>query len=748
VDAAPQVDEAQTARFVAALFRYADEGTWVSLRGFRNKNLKDALVQKQTVQINGDGFAAIVAKAGSVARWCLAQGNGEAGYVFCPPIATFTNRDKADTDSLANGLALCVECDARPNEARARLENLLGRATVVVASGGLWTDPLTGEWSEKLHIHWRLKEPARTPADLETLRATRELMTRLVNSDPTAIFTGHPLRWPGSVHTKEEPRACRIVALLDAAEVELGDAFALVSEACEASGIHPGANGKDHAPGEAQADPRDIADAMAQIPNDGDWNAWSTWGMTIHRATGGAGFDIFDTWSRRNLKYDAGNTAERWEHWHKHPATKRGAGSIIYHATIANPAWVRPSHRFGFINDPPKEEARRARIEPKPLGLIDPAKIPPRPWLFGEWLLRRYVTVVIAPPGAGKTTFSAHIAIAVAIRRAWAGRTPFSDGKVWLFNNEDEIDELYRHICASAIAMGVPQASLADRIFCNSGADEALLVATKGKNGTVLQMPDVELCVEYIKRCGIKLFIVDPFAETHGVEENDNGAIKQVVAMYRRIAQLADCAVLLIHHTSKPPSGAADSFIGNMYAGRGASSFVGIVRVAMTLFGMTEADAVALGLNDIKDRINFVRLDRAKANLSKATAETTWFEWQSVDLENGNGLDASDSVGVFAHKDFSGNIAAAEERRKADAATLMEEVGGRINTGTCKSMNAIAKEIGDTSIFGVTRTVRIQLDKIPFAPGAVRLADGTALYRRRTGTEKTATIELVHGINP
>src|SRR5207344_1082779 len=74
--------------------------------------------------------------------------------VFCPPIAVFASRDSAAEENIEQALALSVECDKHPATARAKLEALLGPATVVVRSGGVWTDPATGEQHDKLHLHW------------------------------------------------------------------------------------------------------------------------------------------------------------------------------------------------------------------------------------------------------------------------------------------------------------------------------------------------------------------------------------------------------------------------------------------------------------------------------------------------------------------------------------------------------------------------------------------------------------------
>src|SRR5262249_57034169 len=56
--------------------------------------------------------------------------------VFCPPIATFNSKDRAREQDVMLGLALSVECDQQPAQARQVLEQVLGPATLAVASRG------------------------------------------------------------------------------------------------------------------------------------------------------------------------------------------------------------------------------------------------------------------------------------------------------------------------------------------------------------------------------------------------------------------------------------------------------------------------------------------------------------------------------------------------------------------------------------------------------------------------------------
>lgn len=132
------------------------------------------------------------------------------GLSSCPPIATFISKEHAAEKDLLEGLALSVEVDHNPAEARAKLEQLLGPATLIVRSGGVWTAP-DGADHAKIHLHWRLATPARG-ASLPRLKILREIATRIVGRDPSNKPICHPIRWPGSWHRKGEPRLCAIQA--------------------------------------------------------------------------------------------------------------------------------------------------------------------------------------------------------------------------------------------------------------------------------------------------------------------------------------------------------------------------------------------------------------------------------------------------------------------------------------------------------------------------------------------------------
>jgi hypothetical protein len=83
----------------------------------------------------------------------------------------------------------------------------------------------------------------------------------------------------------------------------------------------------------------DIAEMLAPIDPDCDYETWIRIGMAVHHATGGTGFGIWDYWSSRGEKY---STKGMDSHWHSfgrcaNPVT---LGTLVHHAEAAG--WLMP----------------------------------------------------------------------------------------------------------------------------------------------------------------------------------------------------------------------------------------------------------------------------------------------------------------------------------------------------------------------------------------------------------------------
>jgi hypothetical protein len=81
-----------------------------------------------------------------------------------------------------------------------------------------------------------------------------------------------------------------------------------------------------------------------------------------------------------------------------------------------------------------------------------------------------------------------------------------------------------------------------------------------------------------------------------------------------------------------------------MDAARGASSQLGVVRIAATIFGMSPKDEKAYRLPPGTTRRDFVRIDIAKNNLAPVLPEPIWFKRESIKV---NGRPDGESVGVL-----------------------------------------------------------------------------------------------------
>jgi putative DNA primase/helicase len=331
-------DPDQLARFIRVLFKHASAGGIVSLRAFPPKR-DEAPIFIRNFEIEADGFDSIIVGAVRAARDAA-----KAVGVFCPPVAVFKSHKNASERNLAEGVVLSVECDERPQWARQTLAAVLGPPTLVVASGGLWINPETGEIEEKLHLHWRLAVPARDAGSLTKLKKARALATAIVGADASGVPIVHPLRWPGSWHLKAEPRLCHIIEENDV-EIDLGAAYELLLQAAPPEAVHAVhkvAVWRETRPRDTRwslqtsADIETLAGAVAAIPNpDVKWDIWKTKAMQIYAATAGsdAGFEIWDAWSQKSRKKNIKEeTRAAWLAMRTSPPDRTGAWMIFKEA--------------------------------------------------------------------------------------------------------------------------------------------------------------------------------------------------------------------------------------------------------------------------------------------------------------------------------------------------------------------------------------------------------------------------------
>lgn len=271
----------------------------------------------------------------------------------------------------------------------------------------------------------------------------------------------------------------------------------------------------------------------------------------------------------------------------------------------------------------------------------DPASLPRRQWLMGHWLLRGEVTAIIAPGGTGKSTIGNTIALCLASGQPLLDK-PLHRGPqaVWIFNLEDGTDELERQLSAACAYHGIGPDDCGDRLHLDSGLVQPLCTASEDRDGFTLAEEVFAQLAATIRDRRIATVIVDPFVSSHAVRESSNEAIDAIAKRWKRLAQETGCAVVLVHHTRK--LGGREVTAED---GRGAVALRDAARVVLPLNPMGDKEADELGIADIATRRSLVRIDTGKANRAPPDS-ATWIKLESHSLENGDGLEPSDFVGV------------------------------------------------------------------------------------------------------
>ena len=526
-------DAGQIGDFADALFRYADPGTFASLRAFYDDVSSKFSIAPHKL---ADDPAAL---AHAAVPWATRAARCARPVVFCPPIATFTNADKADEASLANGLALSVECDQAAAAARAKLEWLLGPATVVVASGGEWTDPETGELQDKLHLHWRLSEPTRSADDHRLLKLARTLATGLVGGDASNKPVVHPLRWPGSWHCKGAPRLVRIVSLTKH-EIGLSDALERLQEAADAvkaSGC-PQPSPTPGTPSDAgSGEARRMADLVREVLTGRDYHAPLVSLAMRYLKAGMADGQAVETLrgvmqavpeparDDKEGTVQAGRWQARYDDIPRAVSTARGKLG-------ASPAAAEPDTLAGLVN-------------PADLQGVEP---PDREWIVDGWLPVGTVTSLYGGAGYGKTLLAQQLQTATAQGMPFLG-LPTAQCRSLAFYCEDDQDELHRrqrNICAH---YGARMHELgAMRWQGRSGKANIMATVEKG----LLQLSEFhEFVCRAVRETGARLVILDNIAQLFGGNENARPEVTQFVNSLSAIAIENNAAVLLLGHPGK-----------------------------------------------------------------------------------------------------------------------------------------------------------------------------------------------------
>ena len=205
-------------------------------------------------------------------------------------------------------------------------------------------------------------------------------------------------------------------------------------------------------------------------------------------------------------------------------------------------------------------------------------------------LLAGTVGALVSPGGTGKSMLAIELAILVASCldiSGFAGNQKFARGDVVYLAAEDPAIAIQHRL--HAIGKHIKDDDV--RMHLHEGLIIEPLIGTQ---------PDIfnDDWFNFIKSVatGKRLLILDTLRRFHSLDENDSGAMAQMLSKLEAISTATGCAIIFLHHASKA---AALNGQGDMQqASRGSSVLVDNVRWQMYLAGMSKEEANKNGVDD------------------------------------------------------------------------------------------------------------------------------------------------------
>src|SRR5262245_3657536 len=298
-------------------------------------------------------------------------------------------------------------------------------------------------------------------------------------------------------------------------------------------------------------------------------------------------------------------------------------------------------HRTNGDGERQQSERTKSRLSATPYQWRDPATIKPRDFLYGNHIVRGYVTGLVSMGGVGKTSEIQVEITAMVTGRDLLGIKPKRAYRIWYINLEDPQDEIDRRFAAIFKHYGITANDLGNRLFTDSGRKKNFVIAREGKGGNIEFDKQVIADIkETIRENAIDLVVVDPFVDCARFAENDNNKMAAIIEAWAQIADHQNCAIDLIHHVRKGGSGQNSYTVEDA---RGAGALINGCRSVRVLNTMTKEEGEKAG---VERHRSYFRIDNGKANMAPPPDETEWRKIVSVDLDNAMGDCPPDHVGV------------------------------------------------------------------------------------------------------
>ena len=249
------------------------------------------------------------------------------------------------------------------------------------------------------------------------------------------------------------------------------------------------------------------------------------------------------------------------------------------------------------------------------IGFIDPAQLPKRKIIYGLDYIEGTISMTVAAGGVGKSTAIIFEACSIA-----------NNGhNVMLLMLEDEPNEVRRRVKACVMHHSFDEGKVGANLVILNQEQRLTMAAVDNKQAVAV---DYDKLRDAIKSFGTRVLIVDPFVQTHQMNENDNQQINFVADLFRSIAKECHIAVMLVHHTRK-----GAEFGARGENARGASALKDAARNVRELRLPTPNDVKDLNIEPTKAN-ELIIVDHTKANYTRL-ADLRFFRKVIIEVKCG-----------------------------------------------------------------------------------------------------------------
>lgn len=189
-----------------------------------------------------------------------------------------------------------------------------------------------------------------------------------------------------------------------------------------------------------------------------------------------------------------------------------------------------------------------------PLRVVDPVsldgkEVPPRQWLWQDWIPMNATTALYGDGGTGKSLLAMQLMTCIAAGLPFLGCEVEPCKVLGVFCEDDE-NELHRRQEAINEQLKIKFPDLSNMGWIVRVGEENLLM-TFSSDGRGEPTPFFHQIVAEARKSGARMIVIDTAADTFGGNENIRSHVRQFISMLNRLAADIGGAVVLLAHPSQ-----------------------------------------------------------------------------------------------------------------------------------------------------------------------------------------------------